>query len=504
MSAVAASRPHSRSVSTIPRIDPTVSRMNGPEFCLHALPQARDEIELELPAASASGVDLGLVAKAYGVDDRVRFVEPTSNDGQCRFAVGGTTLEIVGPGRPHISLGELLERLSPGEGGDPTSAASDGLLSGHRIALVTNYPTHYRLPLFELMARELEAAAAHFRVLFLARDARSRPWLAGSEVPFDHEFLASVRVPIRHRAPLVPLDLEQRLKAHQPTIVLSAGLSPFVSARAARVAEQAGSSFGVWSGETSEMASARISVRRLLRRRLVLRADFAIAYGARSANFLRGLQPNLPLVIGRNTSQGSTTPPRRVAARAENDPATLVLIGDLADTRKGVDIAVAALRLVRTPRIRLSIIGGGRLLDSLAETVGDDARVRFLGPLGPQDVARELANADVLLFPTRADVFGLVLVEAMGARLMPIVSRAAGAVDDLAVDAHNSVVLDGHEPAAWAAAIERVVADPILTRERAERARETIEARWSLRHAAWAMIAGLRLGVLSAGKTRRP
>jgi glycosyltransferase involved in cell wall biosynthesis len=504
MTIVAEPGPHSRTVPSNPPRGPAAAQMSTPELCLHALAQARDEIELELHATSGAAVDLRMVADAYGLTRRLHFVESTRSGRRCQFADGGSTFRVFGSGALNTSLGELVERLSPGVGGSPISAASDGLLSGQRIVLLTNYPTHYRLSLFEIMARELEAAGARFRVMFLASDARSRPWLTGSELRFDHEFLATVRLPIRHRAPLVPVNLEHRLRIQQPTIVLSAGLSPFVSARAARLARETGSSFGVWSGETEDMASARSSVRRLLRRRLVLEADFAVSYGVRSACFLRGLRPDLPLVIGRNTSHLPMPAPRLIAGRAGGHPTAFVMVGDLADTRKGVDVALAALRLVRTPRIRLSVIGGGRLLPSLAESVCDDDRVSFLGPLAPQDVARELAECDVLLFPTRADVFGLVLVEAMAAGLLPIVSRAAGAVDDLAVDKHNSVVLDGHEPAVWAAAIKRIVADPAWRKDRAEQARKSIESRWSLRHAVGAMIAGLRLGVLSTRKRRTP
>jgi hypothetical protein len=473
--------------------------MGAPEFCVHALAQMRDDVELKLPAKSTVGVDLGAIVRAYGLDGRVHFPQSTNSDDRCRFVRGDTALTSLDPGPPRLTLGALVESVSAGVGGDANLVGSDELLADHRIVVLTNYPTHYRLPLFELMSRKVETAGARLRVLFLAADARSRPWLTGSEMRFEHDFLPSVRLPLRRRPPLVPVGLERRLKGERPTILLSAGLSPFVSHRAVKVARETGAAFGVWSGETSEMPSAQSSLRRPLRRRLVGAADFAIAYGARSASYLRGLRQDLPLVIGRNTSPIlEAAAPRRMKSGA----AALVLIGDLADTRKGVDVASAALRLVRSPNVRLSVIGGGRLLDSFTEDGGGDPRVRFLGPLPPHAVARELVEADVLLFPTRADVFGLALVEAMGAGSMPIVSRAAGAVDDLAVDGHNAIVLGGYEPAVWAAAIEAVLADPVSCRKRAERARATIEARWSLRHAAQAMIAGLRLGALSTPGTR--
>ena len=243
------------------------------------------------------------------------------------------------------------------------------------------------------------------------------------------------------------------------------------------------------------MATARSGLRRRVRQRIVQRADFAVAYGARSADYLRGLRSDLPLVIGRNSAPVPDTSLPRVADATAGKCVRFVLIGDLADTRKGVDVALAALRLVPDADLRLSVIGGGRLLGQLSELGQSDPRVRFLGPLAPHECADELRRSDVLLFPTRVDVFGLALVEAMGAEVAPIVSRAAGATDDLAVDRQNALVVDGHEPEKWAAAIELMLADPDARSRLAKQARATIEGRWTMRHSVGGMIAGLRLGV---------
>ena len=135
---------------------------------------------------------------------------------------------------------------------------------------------------------------------------------------------------------------------------------------------------------------------------------------------------------------------------------------------------------------------------SLAERAKGDSRIRFLGALPPTAVASSYAKADVVLFPTRFDVFGLVLVEGMGSGAATVVSGAAGAVDDLAVDEHNCHVVRGHEPKAWADALTRVVEDSELRRSLGENARRTIERRWAIEHAADAMLAGLRLAVLQA------
>ena len=368
--------------------------------------------------------------------------------------------------------------------------------------ILTNYPTHYRIPLFERLSGRLADVGARLHVVFQAAETKSRPWLTSSRTTFDHLTLPSVHVPAVDRAPLISVCLRRSLQRLSPTIVVAAGFSPFVAGRAASAAREVGASFGVWSGETSEMRTARQGWREPLRRRVLARSDFAIAYGARAAAYLRTLTHDLPLVVGRNTAPVATVVDRPTSSSDER-PLRLLLIGDLASTRKGADVALAAMERVRRPDVQLRLVGGGRLQQVLEQQVATDRRVRLLGPLAPEQVARELQEADVLLFPTRADVFGLVLVEAMGAGVAPIVARGAGAVDDLSVNGQNAIVMDSHEPERWAAAIDELAADRTLATDLGSNARRTIEARWTIEHSVDAVMAGLRLGAL-VRRERKP
>ena len=206
-------------------------------------------------------------------------------------------------------------------------------------------------------------------------------------------------------------------------------------------ARRRGISFGLWSGEHSAMATAQSAVRRLQRRRLLASADFGIAYGSASAQYLSALNRELPVVFGRNTSMPNESAAAHHRAR---DRIEIVTVGDLASPRKGIDILVDALASVPALRCRLTIIGGGRLLSALRGRAEGDRRIRFLGPLPPAAVRDVYGAADVFAFPSRSDVFGLALVEAMGSGLAVATTRAPGAVADLCVDGHNAMVLSGH------------------------------------------------------------
>ena len=85
-------------------------------------------------------------------------------------------------------------------------------------------------------------------------------------------------------------------------------------------------------------------------------------------------------------------------------------------------------------------------------------------------------DADVFLFPSRYDVFGLAVVEAMGAGLATVVSSLSGAVDDLCVTERNCLVVDGGRDE-WATAIERLVGDSELRSRLGAAAARTIRDR---------------------------
>jgi glycosyltransferase involved in cell wall biosynthesis len=63
----------------------------------------------------------------------------------------------------------------------------------------------------------------------------------------------------------------------------------------------------------------------------------------------------------------------------------------------------------------------------MARRLGIDKRVTFLGYRS--DVANIMRACDFLVFPTRYEPFGLVVLEALSSGLPVIVTRAAGAVE---------------------------------------------------------------------------
>lgn len=452
-------------------------RGDAGELLIHALAQLPRDLSVSIPAPPAARTTLRLIARAYQIEERVTFDDAESDVLLDRLIRDGGTIADV-----------VESQASTGDEPSPSNG-DDTLFEGHRVAIVTNVATHYRVPLFCGMARRLDAAGARLRVYFLADVPAQRAWMQTREVEFDHEILNSVDLRRDRGRRLMPLNLAKRLEDFRPTLLLASGFSPLVAARAAGYASRRQIPFGVWSGEIGSRPSAQGRVRRVQRKWIIDRAAFALAYGWESARYLRSLATDLPLVIGRNTTQLG---PVRVRP---NEPKTfeLLTVGRL-ERGKALDVILAAVTEIEGLPCRLTVIGDGPELGRLRQ--GADNRVRFLGARTPEEVREAYSKADLFLFPSRYDIFGLVLVEAMGAGMPVVVSRAVGSVADLAVDGVNALVVDDHEPRTWADAIARLVRDHGLRASLGASAQSTIGSRWTTAHAVDAMLAGLRLPLL--------
>jgi len=146
------------------------------------------------------------------------------------------------------------------------------------------------------------------------------------------------------------------------------------------------------------------------------------------------------------------------------------------------------------------VAGGGPELAGLVGRARGDERIRFLGAVESDRVLDCYREADAFLFPSRSDVFGLVLVEALGSGIATITAAAPASTADLAVHERNSLVVQSHDPKVWAEAICRVTEDATLRRRLGAAGRQTVLSRWTIEHSVEAWVAGFRLALLCGAR----
>ncbi len=131
------------------------------------------------------------------------------------------------------------------------------------------------------------------------------------------------------------------------------------------------------------------------------------------------------------------------------------MVGALAQKKGHADLLDA---LPRLDGVHLDVVGDGELREELeahAARLGLGGSVRFHGELPKEEVARMMREADLYVLPSINETFGCVLIEAMASGLPSVATRVGGVPEVLDADAGELV--EPRDPAAFAAAIERVL-----------------------------------------------
>ncbi|MBA2671031.1 MAG: glycosyltransferase family 4 protein [Gemmatimonadetes bacterium] len=167
-----------------------------------------------------------------------------------------------------------------------------------------------------------------------------------------------------------------------------------------------------------------------------------------------------------------------------NEQDYLLYFGRLDFFQKGIDTLLRGMALIasRNPAVELRVAGRGKDLErarALAGELGISDRVRFLGPVSENERKDLFAGALVLLMPSRFEGFGMVAAEAMAAGV-PLVAAAAGALPEVVAAPSGGVLVEPEDPAALAAAVERLMLDEDGRRKLSRTARISAQRfRWA-------------------------
>lgn len=204
------------------------------------------------------------------------------------------------------------------------------------------------------------------------------------------------------------------------------------------------------------------------KREKIADARFGVTCTASGAEHLRSLAPDpskISLVYHGLDLSRFPAPPER---RREGGPFRLVSVGRLV-AKKGYDDLLAALALLPSGlEWHLTQIGGGELkapLRAEADRLGLSARIDWQGKRDQTDVIAALRAADLFVLPSKTaadgDRDGLpnVLMEAASQKL-PVLSTATSAIPEFVEDGVTGTLVPPADPAALAAALERLACDP--------------------------------------------
>lgn len=326
-----------------------------------------------------------------------------------------------------------------------------------KIAIVTNEPPPYRIPVFNRIAA---APGVRLRVIFCARKEPNRQW----DLPpfqFDHCFLRERITTVKGRYIHNNPDVVPALKRFGPDVVVTDGLNPtqlyaFGYAYFKRIPH-------VPLTDGTDLSEQGLSsVHKMIRR---------FVYG-RSAAFLSASDGGQRLFESYGADPDCCY---RSYLCIDNDayarvpqpaspPFDLIFCGRMVPDKGpmfALDVATAVSR--RLGR-RTSIIyaGAGSEEEKVRQAAAgreDSVQVQFHGFAKQAELPELYKSARIFLFPTSADVWGVVANEACAAGLPVIVSPHAGVAGELIVDGQNGYVCE-LDVERWAEHAAGLLSDP--------------------------------------------
>lgn len=147
----------------------------------------------------------------------------------------------------------------------------------------------------------------------------------------------------------------------------------------------------------------------------------------------------------------------RLHFRGENPDAIVLLYVGRLTPEKGID---ALLPLAQDPRYRLVLVGGGQHeVASRARFAHTNAL--FTGVITGPDVVAAYNAADIFVFPSQSESFGLAPLEAMACGLA-VVAPFVGGLQETIQPERNAVSYDPASPDGLGAAVARLASNPAL------------------------------------------
>jgi glycosyltransferase involved in cell wall biosynthesis len=396
----------------------------------------------------------------------------------------GAAAAAIASARGHDRYADDFERfvervLAMPRAGRSRAVPARARTSHPRVIYWNNIPSPYMVERFNAVVRR---GNINLEAWFGARTEPDRSWtIDESTWQFPHRYLPRVGIG-RHRLSL-PTPV---LTARRPDLLVSLYATPsFLGGL--RLAWWRGWRTALWVEVTFGAWVRRRGWKEALKRAVFQRADGIITAGQDGRAFaMRYGVPSERIQIARHVvdagyfaSESAAWRPERDRIRAELGVSGVVFIYAGRLWRgKGIGPLLAAYASVARDLpddTSLLLVGDGPERALIARACElDGLHVKLAGFRQKAELPRMYAAGDVFVFPTLGDPYGLVVDEAMAAGLPVISTTAAGEIRERVADGVNGYLVPPNDPAALAAAMRRLAADPALRNRMGSRSAEMI------------------------------
>jgi glycosyltransferase involved in cell wall biosynthesis len=356
-----------------------------------------------------------------------------------------------------------------------------------RVALLTEIISPYRIPVFNALSR-LKGIELH--VIFLAEtDPTQRQWLVyKDEIEFSYQVLPAWRRRWGGWHILLNRGMWSALERFRPNSILCGGYNYPAFWEALAWAKFHRAHFAAWIESTSRDQRNPGVLAEFVKRRFVQNCNSFAVPGKSAFEYVRSMGVpaerihTAPNAVDNQRFANLARLVREREAQCRNDLGLprryFVYAGRVTREKGAFQLLEAYTRL--EPDLRsamgLVLVGEETAKNELMQNSNVyPGTVVFPGFVQRDQLAAFYALAEVLVFPTLSDTWGLVVNEAMACGLPIIATDVAGCVADLVQDGENGYVVPAADVGKLAQAMAAFAHDPKLASRMGECSARLIE-----------------------------
>ena len=332
-----------------------------------------------------------------------------------------------------------------------------------RVAILNPSLPPHRVPLY----RHLAARVGRLKIIVSMPISPDRSWVADwRDLDVEVQRNIVLRRPWRHPYGFrdhtflhLPLDTISRLRSYVPDVVITGGMGIRALQACSFRAEHPATRVVCWARVSEHTEHGREWARTRLRQWLVAQSDALLVNGASGRRYLEGLGAD-PASVFQVPYPVDTAGSSRRWPRQPTSPLRLLYVGQLTE-RKGLREFLDTLAdwvSAHGEAVEWRVVGDGPLREPLLRTpLPKGLSLDLVGEVSPAEVRPFYEQADLFVFPTLADEWGLVVAEALAAGLPVLGSRHSQAVEELVVEDANGWVFSPRDRSETQGAIGRAL-----------------------------------------------
>lgn len=314
-----------------------------------------------------------------------------------------------------------------------------------KILLITNIISPYRVPLFNHISK---VSNFEFRVLSLADNEKNRQWeINKSQIEFNYSILKGINFFVKEKDWPIHINygLINKLFKYSPDVIITSGYDSLAYWEAFFYSKLFNKKFILWNGSTLLSSNKNKRLISKLKSIIIKGANSYITYGTKAKKYLEyyGAESK-KIAVGCNTVNVNYFYSKSQEYRKshlfpvirQKYPEILFLFVGQFIVRKGVKELIEIARRFRDKRVGFIIVGDGPLRKELENFVRKNnlKNIYFTGFIQKTDIYKYYALSDILVVPSKEEVWGLVVNEGLASGNYIIASDQVGAVYDILKD----------------------------------------------------------------------